>query len=154
MAITGSLYLFNEKGAITKTLVQENIVFNQEMTKKEQISKILGKTDKDYRFEYLKDRGSSIQTRPTTRDYFNFVKKSDGSFSLYKQEPNFLSRVIEVHKGHGPGLLKDLQKVLGISLTLIVISGFLMSMKITERIKSFLITMSVGTIILFLLFLL
>lgn len=154
MAITGTFYLFGEKGSLDKTLIQEKIILIKDVPKKEQVSKILEKVDQSYRFENVKDRGSSIQTRPSTRDYFNFVKQDDGSFSLYKVQPNFLSRVIEVHKGHGPGLLKNLQKVLGICLTLIIITGFLMSMKIQKRVKSFLATMILGALVLMALFLL
>lgn len=152
MAITGTFYLFGEKGSISKTLIQETITFNKETSKKEQISQLLKKVDKDYRFEYIKDRGSSIQTRPTTREYFNFVEQSEGFFSLYKINPSFLKRIIEVHKGHGPGSLKILQKILGICLIVIIISGFLMSMRIQKRAKPFLISMGLGTLVLSLLF--
>lgn len=154
MAITGTFYLFGQKGSVEKTLIQDGITFNTTISKKEQVSQLLKKIDETYSFENIKDRGASIQTRPTTRDYFNFVKKDEGSFSLYKVKPNLLSRVIEVHKGHGPGLLKSFQKVLGIVLMLIIITGFLMSMNIKKRVKSFLISTGLGTLVLLFLFLL
>lgn len=148
MSITGTLYLMGEKGSSKKKIVLEEVRFNKESSKKMQISKVIKSVNPNYSFEKIKDRGSSIQTRPTTRDFYNFVKQEDGSFSIYEVKPNFLSRVIEVHKGHGPGLLKNLQKVLGVCLTLIIITGFFMSMKIQKRVKSFLVTMGIGTIFL------
>jgi len=140
--------LFGNKGSVNETLVKSNVMVEKE-NKKEQISKIVKEINSDYSFESLKDRGSSIQTRPTTRDYFNFKKNSDGTFNVYKAEPNFLLRIIEVHKGHGPALLKYLQKVLGFALIIITITGLLMSLQLKARIKGFLISMSVGGAVLF-----
>ena len=152
MAITGTLYLFGEKGSVEKSLVQENINLSSEISKTEQIKTILKKVDQGYRFESVKDRGSVLQTRPTSRDYYSFKKQESGFFNLYKIEPNFLSKVIEVHKGHGPRLLKNMQKTLGISLVFIIFTGFLMSMKIKTRVRPFIISAVLGTTVLAVLF--
>ena len=154
IAVTGTFYLNGNKGAAESKLIKEGIQFQAGVAKKEQISKMLKEIDSSYSFEYIKDRGSSIQTRPTTRDYYNFKKKKDGSFSLYKDSPNFLLRIIEVHKGHGPKLLKYLQIVLGLSLFLIVLTGLFMSLQMKARVKQFTITMGAGVLVLLALFLL
>ena len=78
IAITGTFYLFGEKGELKSTLVNDNFTISSDSSKKEQISSLLKNIAPDYNFEYLKDRGSSIQTRPTTRDYYNFKKNKDG----------------------------------------------------------------------------
>ena len=116
--------------------------------KNEQVKKLIKELDANYNYESLKDRGRSIQTRPTTRKYFNFKKNADGTFNIYKAEPNFLLRLIEVHKGHGPKLLKYFQKILGIALIIITITGLLMSLKIKTRVKSFIISMTTGAVVL------
>ena len=152
MAVTGTLYLFGEKGNVVKTLIKDGISFSSDMTKKQQVTQLLNQIDKDYQFEYLKDRGSSIQTRPTTREFYNLKRAQDGTFSLYKMKPNLLSRIIEVHKGHGPKKLKDLQKILGIGLCLIIITGLIMSLQIQLRVKPFIITSLLGSIVLTILF--
>lgn len=148
IAITGTFYLFGNKGSVNETLVKSNVII-EKANIKEQISKVVKEINSDYSFEYIKDRGSSIETRPTTRNYYNFKKNSDGTFNVYKAEPNFLLRLIEVHKGHGPSLLKYFQKVLGFALIIITITGLLMSLKLKARVKSFLISMSVGGAVLF-----
>lgn len=148
IAVTGTFYLFGNKGNVKETLVKSNVMIQKEQ-EKEQVKQVVKELDANYRYEYLKDRGSSIQTRPTTRDYFNFKKNADGTFNVYKVEPNFLLRLIEVHKGHGPKLLKYFQKVLGFALIFITITGLLMSLKIKTRVKSFLISMTAGGVILF-----
>jgi uncharacterized iron-regulated membrane protein len=154
MAITGTFYLNGYKGSVESKLVMEGIQFQTGVDKKEQVAKILNGVDSSYSFEYLKDRGSSIQTRPTTRDYYNFKKSDDGTFKLYKDSPNFLLRIIEVHKGHGPKLLKYLEMFLGVSLFFIVLSGLLMSLQMKARVKQFVITSGIGAAVLLVLFLL
>lgn len=153
IAITGTSYLFGNKGSLKSTLIQENISLQSE-TKKEQVSTLLKKLDPSYSYEYLKDRKTSIQTRPTTRDYYNFKQTSPETFSLYKVEPNLLSRVIEVHKGHGPKLLKYFQEALGVSLIFIVLSGLIMSLQMKNRKKSAIVSMGIGFVILLSLFML
>jgi len=153
IAITGTSYLFGQKGSLESTLIKTKIILTKE-NKKEQIQTILSQIDSTYRFEYIKDRGSEIQTRPTTRDYYNLNKDDDGTFSLYKVSPNFLSRIIEVHKGHGPKILKHFQKILGICLILIIISGLWLSMLMKKRVKEYFVSGAIGGLALLLLFLL
>jgi hypothetical protein len=152
MAITGTSYLFGYKGQVEKTLVQEGIFLPATSEKNEVIKDLLSDIDQDYSYETLKDRGSAIQTRPTTRQYYEFKKTSSETFSLYKAKPNLLSRIIEVHKGHGPALLKYLEKALGISLFFIVLTGLIMSLMMKPRFRPFLLTSASGAIILLLLF--
>jgi hypothetical protein len=152
IAVTGTFYLFGNKGSVESKLVKEGIQFNSSVGKKQQIASLLKEIDSGYTFEYIKDRGSSIQTRPTTRDYYNFKMKDNGTFSLYKDSPNFLLKIIEVHKGHGPKLLKHLQKVLGISLFLIVLTGLIMSLQMKARVKQFALTSGAGLLVLLALF--
>lgn len=153
MAVTGTSYLFGYKGSTVSTEIKTGIsLASDKEAMKKQISDLIKRVDANYRFEALKDRGPSIQTRPSTRDFYNFKKRSDGLFTLYKVRPDILSRLIEVHKGHGPKLLKNLQKLLGVALFFIVITGFLMSLKIKARLKHFLGTISLGTMVLVALF--
>ncbi len=152
MAVTGTCYLLGKKGSSTSKLVREGIILSSD--KKGQIKNLMNEIDPSYKYEYLKDRGSSIQTRPTTRDYYNLKQVEDGSFQIYKVKPSFLLRLIEVHKGHGPGLLKYFQIILGIGLSLIILSGLMLSIQMRNRVKSFWITSGTGALFLIILFLL
>jgi hypothetical protein len=90
-------------------------------------------------------------TRPTTRVSYEFIKKDTG-YEVYKVSPNFLKRIVEVHKGHGPSLLKWLQKILGICLILILITGVMISFKSKKHKRLSLTYMGLGSVILGLFF--
>jgi hypothetical protein len=47
----------------------------------------------------------------------------DGLVVSYN-EPSIQSKLIELHKGHGPGIFKTFQKVIAVGLLFVVLSGF------------------------------
>ena len=47
---------------------------------------------------------------------------------ISKGTPDFLAAMVELHKGHGPVLFKWLEKIFGICLVLISLSGFLLGL--------------------------
>lgn len=149
MAFTGTAYLFNFKGdAKTETVrTLEGIA----VVDKELVSSTLKAIDPDYSFEYIKESGSTVLTRPMTRVYYQFVKNESG-FLIQKVTPNFLRRIIEVHKGHGPGMLKNLEKVLGLSLLLVILSGVWLALSTKRDMKITLILAGSGAVVLFGLF--
>ena len=100
----------------------------------------------ELKFEYLRNRGSSITTRPTSRDYIVF-KQGDDSWSATLNEPNFHYSMMELHKGHGPTLFKKYQIVAGIALFMIMMSGlFIGFISKAYRMKT-IISTAIGTAI-------
>lgn len=146
MAFTGTSYLLGYKGDVKKEVVKSVELENEKITL-EQAQNLLKDIDPDYTFEYLREAGTGAFTRPTTRTYYQFEKNENG-ITISKMTPNFLRAVIEVHKGHGPGLLKNLEKILGISLMLVLISGIWLAVSVKRDKKITLILIGLGTLVL------
>jgi len=91
------------------------------------IRTILQSSDIDHNFEYLRDRGSTIQTRPTSRKHINFKRSPDGLQAEWVK-PNLQYSLMELHKGHGPKIFKLYQILAGISLFFIVLGGLLIGL--------------------------
>lgn len=153
MAFTGAGYLFNNKGSVQSTVVKEGVVLEMTSSKEEAVAQVLKEIDPGYSFEYVREAGPNMMTRPTTKDYYSFKKQGDGTYAVSKESPDFMYRIVEVHKGHGSSLMKWFEKFLGLSLMLIILSGLLMSLKMKPRVKSFLATAGAGLVLWLVLFL-
>ena len=57
----------------------------------------------DFEFEYVKQKGSQLITRPTTRAFYTLDISGDEAVVHYN-EPSLQKRMIELHMGHGPTL--------------------------------------------------
>lgn len=126
VAITGFNYLMGNKGEFPKTEIalSEGAVLDfKSPTIKEDTQALIASFDDGYSFEYIKDRGSLIQTRPTSKDYYQFEQTEQG-LKAYKVEPNLQGSMMELHKGHGPKLFKLYSKIVAIVLIFVVLSGF------------------------------
>lgn len=151
MSITGTSYLLGYKGDVTKEVIQ-TVVTEQSSLTEEYVREELKKIDPNYSFEYLKGAGKSVFTRPTTRTYYELNIVETG-VQITKVKPNFLRAIIEVHKGHGPGLLKTVEKVFGVALLLILISGMWLALTVKRDKSITLILTTIGGTVLFGLFL-
>jgi len=125
MAVSGGLYLVGIKGNITQTTVPipTNIQLNlQSKTLEDDVSTLLTNLGIDYNFEYLKQSGNVLYTRPTSKTHYE-IKVTDDAVSIARNEPDLLKSLVELHKGHGPGLFKDFQKAMAIGLLFVLLSG-------------------------------
>ncbi len=149
VAITGGLYVSDIKPETKETELKLNTPITLDAdspTLDDDVKKILSDNDIDLKFEYLRNRGSSITTRPTSRDYIVF-KQDDDSWSATLNEPNFHYSMMELHKGHGPTLFKKYQIVAGIALFMIMMSGlFIGFISKAYRMKT-IISTAIGTAI-------
>jgi hypothetical protein len=76
----------------------------------------------DFEFEYVKQKGSQLITRPTTRPFYTL--SIDGNEALVQyNEPSLQKRMIELHMGHGPGAYKTYQQVFAAGMLFIILSG-------------------------------
>ncbi len=150
MAVTGTFYLLGYKGSVEKEKITSVLVTHAKLNE-DSIRSYLKEIDPEYTFEYLKTSSGLIMTRPTTRMNYEF-KQSGDQYTIYRVKPNFLKSIIEVHKGHGPKILKGLQTILGVSLMIILVSGMLIAFATKRDQKPTLILMSAGGFVLLVLF--
>lgn len=143
MAVTGTCYLLGFKGSTQEEIVSSIAVGDETITS-DYVAAYVKKMAPDYSFEYIKQSPGVFYTRPTTRTYYKIKKKGQGSYVVYKVKPSFLASIIEVHKGHGPKLVKLLEKILGFILMLILISGVWLALQLARDRKITLILMGSG----------
>ena len=146
ISISGGLYLFGFKGTTENTIIESdsNYAFNISASNREQaVRDLLNHHGLDSSFEYVKQGGNSIFTRPTSEDSFVITMKND-SYSLTKVEPDLIKKLVELHKGHGPLAFKTLQKLTAIGLVLILLTGIILALSNKRNRKTSLITMGAG----------
>ncbi len=152
VAISGGLYLIGEKGTVVKEKIYEGVhpeLTTGSPTIKEDVSALLAAAGvRDYDFEYVRSGGATLYTRPTSRDHYIIKLADEGALSVELAQPNFQAAIIELHKGHGPGMFKTFQKILAAGLFVIVISGFWLGISAPAlRTKSLATTMAGGVIL-------
>jgi hypothetical protein len=125
VAISGGLYLIGNKGSVDSTeltLAKDAELDPGSASLEDDIRVLLEDAGVEFSFEYVKVSGNSVTTRPTSRTHFVF-SVSDGVVAAVRNEPNLQKSMIELHKGHGPTLFKEFQKVLAVGLLFVVLSG-------------------------------
>ena len=124
--VSGGLYLLGIKGEVERELTYQGVPGEFDITSEDiegEIREFMLSKEIDYQFEYIKGGGNKYFTRPTSRDYYVF-KVKHGQMDVIKQKPDFMKRLVELHKGHGPTLFKHFQKIMALGLVLILITGF------------------------------
>ena len=153
IAISGGLYLFGIKGDVTKTPLElpahATLDFSSSNLK-DDVSALLAAQGVQHRFEYLKMGENSIVTRPTSRISYEF-KLEGGELVANRVKPNLQKTLIELHKGHGPTLFKTYQKLVALSLILVVLSGLWMGLTSRALLKKTAITSGAGLLVFILL---
>ena len=125
MAISGGLYLMGIKGSYTEQQVfQGNSVKVDPSNKhlEDEVSKILASLNIDHSFDYAKKSGSTLYTRPTSKLHY-VIQSSEDEVTVIERTPDFVKRLVELHKGHGPSWFKTFQKVMAAGLIFILITG-------------------------------
>ena len=146
VATSGGLYLIGEKGENVTTEIElpanTSLDFNSDNLDAE-VKALIDELNLDYQYEYLRNRGTVVQTRPTSRVHLQF-SKMDGVMKLEKKEPDLQASMIELHKGHGPSAFKTYQKFVALCLILVLLSGIWMGLTNKNLRRKTLISMSVG----------
>ena len=126
MATSGGLYLLGVKGSVDSTPVSlsaTQMLSADSATLDNDVRELLNANGIDHDFEYIKVSGSTFITRPTSSDYYELtVLENEVQATLNR--PDLIKSLVELHKGHGPLLFKDLQKVMALGLLIILLSGF------------------------------
>jgi hypothetical protein len=125
VAVSGGLYLIGIKGSIEQTTLGTVSSGQQLLQDPSEVAVQAALTSlgvADFEFEYVKQKGSQLITRPTTRPFYTL--SIDGNEALVQyNEPSLQKRMIELHMGHGPGAYKTYQQVFAAGMLFIILSG-------------------------------
>jgi|TARA_B110000879_G_scaffold49180_1_gene69420 hypothetical protein len=150
LAISGGLYLVGVKGSIENTVVVipgELVLNPSSESLYEDVQKVLVAAGISHDFEYVKVKEKTLLTRPTSRNFYKFDIQPEGVVVSYN-EPSIQSRLIELHKGHGPEIFKIFQKIIAVGLLFVVLSGFWLGVSAPGLRRTTLIVTGAGVILL------
>lgn len=152
MPFTGSMYLLGFKGEETKTPAFEvsmDQVPSEENAKIEFFKKIFPQQQVTYKFDYIKETSDSYIFRPTSKRYF-VAQKQEASLNFVEVQPSLLKGLIELHKGHGPSLMRPFAVVFAIAMMLTVFSGLYLGLTLKPYRKPTLISVGIGSLMILL----
>lgn len=148
-AISGGLYLMNIKGTATTERVAlpagASLDFKSE-TLEVDVRALLEQADLKHDFEYIRNRGSLIQLRPTSKPYLEFANTPQG-LSAKRVKPDAVRGLMELHKGHGPQLFKTYQKLVALLLLGVVLGGILVGLMAKAYRRQTVIAIVLGAIV-------
>lgn len=143
--LSGTQYLFGVKGETNKTeAFRVEVPFTKDA---KAIREVLKSQDPGFQFEYVKNKGSYVVLRPSTRDHYE-VAGDEKQMVFTKVSPNWIKIFQELHFGHGPGFVKTLQKIFGIAFFLVILSGFALMVALKKKLPLFLGATVTGVILL------
>ena len=134
VAVSGGLYLIGIKGSIEPTPVgiasngQQLLQDPSEANVQAALSSL---SVSGFEFEYVKQKGSQLITRPTTRPFYTLDISGDEVVVQYN-EPSLQKRMIELHMGHGPTAYKTYQQVFAAGMLFIILSGLWLGLSSTR----------------------
>lgn len=150
-AFTGALHLLNYKEleSVQKIEVLKNNDFLSPSNIDSNISKYLSTRDSKYSYEYLKIKGKTVVTRPTTRDYYKFEVLPSGETEVTKVVPSLRKRLFEFHKGHGRKFSRVVNAIFGLVLIFTILTGLWLGLQ-NKQIRNATIATSLISLIIFL----
>ena len=138
VAVSGGLYLLGIQGSETETHITVphkgtpgvDIVIDENRNPADlesEVRALLDQLDLDIDFEYLRVRGTTLVTRPTSRQHI-LIRYTEDGLEVVKRSPDLQSSMMELHKGHGPALFKTYQKWVAVGLIFVMLSGLWMGL--------------------------
>jgi len=125
VAVSGGLYLIGIKGSVKQTSVATLSAGQQLLADPSQsaVQEALAEVGvRDFSFDYVKQKGTQLITRPTTRPFYTLDVAGDEIVIRYN-EPSLQKRMIELHMGHGPSAYKVYQQTFAAGMLFIILSG-------------------------------
>ena len=148
VAISGGMDLAGFDARTTETAIElpagADLDFSSD-TIVEDVRALLETTGTNVNFEYIRGRGNSAMTRPTSHDFVRF-EKSAGGLTATLNEPNLQYSLMELHKGHGPRIFRTYQIVAPIALFLVVIGGLAVGLLARAYRRPTIVSAAIGTI--------
>lgn len=143
--LSGGLYLLGQKGEQVKTEA-----FTIEGAVPEQPEEFFRQAFKDkgvdFDFEYIRASGTDFVFRPSSRVHY-MASKTESGTTVYRLEPDWIKRLIEIHKGHGPTLIKWLQIAFAFAILLVTFSGVYLAVIIPSYRKVMGISFGIGLLL-------
>jgi len=134
VSISGGLYLLGVKGSVAEQSIFESseigIDAKSDQLKSDVAALLQAAGVSGYSFEYVKVKGDTLYTRPTSRQHY--VIKLGDTVQVVRAQPSLQAALMELHKGHGPTAFKTFQKVFALGLLLIVSSGLWLGLSATR----------------------
>jgi len=156
VAISGGLYLTGVKGKVDQETIYRSeaaAIDVESATLSEDVTAVLAKAGvADYEFEYVKVKGKKLYTRPTSSEHY-IIDLRANAVEVIHARPSLQSRMVELHKGHGPTAFKTFQKLFAVGLILMIVSGLWLGVSATRLRRSTLLTAGAGTAVFVLLLL-
>ncbi len=149
VATSGGLYLVGVKGSVEQSQVYVGAASIDAKSDglKHAIGALLQTAGvENYSFEYVKVKGDTLWTRPTSREHY-VITLADGMAQVDYALPSIQSRMIELHKGHGPTLFKTFQKVFAVGLLCIFLSGVWLGLSAANLRTSTGVTVLAGSLV-------
>ncbi len=147
VAISGGLYLAGVKGELEQEVIYSSnaaTIDSKSSSLHTDVATLLADAGvESYSYEYVKVSGANLYTRPTSSDHY-IIKLNDSGLEVVHARPSLQSRMIELHKGHGPAAFKTFQKVFAVGLIFIIISGLWLGISATRLRRSTLLSASAG----------
>lgn len=131
MAISGGLYLLGVKGSVDKNTVttvageQLNLMPGEEQAR---VTELLRKAGIDADFDYVKNAGPAVITRPTHQTYYELKDSADGVV-VSRMQPDLMASLMELHKGHGPQIFRVFEMLFALGLVFIMLSGLYLGLQ-------------------------
>ncbi|MEH6592599.1 MAG: PepSY-associated TM helix domain-containing protein [Halioglobus sp.] len=149
VAISGGLYLVGVKGNVELDSIYSSdlVLDGKSSSLKADVDKLLNAAGaSDYRFEYISVKNDTLYTRPTSAEHY-VIKLGSAGLEVLHARPNLQSRMIELHKGHGPKAFKTFQKLFAIGLVCIIASGLWLGLSAAKLRRSTLLTAGAGAVV-------
>ena len=150
VAISGGLYLAGVKGEVEQEAIYSSsnaTIDSQSASLHTDVAALLAEAGvESYSYEYVKVSGANLYTRPTSSDHY-IIKLNESGVEVIHARPSLQSRMIELHKGHGPSAFKTFQKAFAVGLLLIMLSGLWLGISAARLRRSTLLTATAGAIV-------
>ena len=149
VAITGGLHMVGGGESVATSPIKlpaGTQVDLKSKTATEDVRAILKAANVDVKVEYLRIRGTSFETRPTSRTHVKFKPSPNGLVATLNK-PNFQKAMMEVHKGHGPKVLRTYHKIVALTLFLVIFGGVLIGLLSKAYRGKTLAALGLGTLI-------
>jgi hypothetical protein len=150
VAISGGLYLAGVKGEVEQEIIfssSDVTIDGDSASLHADVAALLADAGvESFSFEYVKVSGETLTTRPTSSDHY-VVRSIENGVEVIHARPNLQSRMIELHKGHGPTAFKTFQKVFAVALIFILLSGLWLGVSSSRLRRSTLLTATAGAVV-------
>jgi hypothetical protein len=145
MPLTGALYLWGFKGEQTKEeafrITDRPPV--EKLAQEEFFRAKFKEQNIDYDFEYVRAAAKEYIFRPATQ--IHYIANVDGDELIFSRiNPNLLKRMMELHKGHGPILMRWFESLFGVALIMVTLSGLWLAFTVPKYRRLTFISFGIG----------